>query len=229
MVVGNGLVAKAFYKYKDSAELVLFCSGVSDSTCREPAEFKREADLLASTIAGNPDKKIVYFSTCSIEDPSIRDSLYVAHKQGMEKMLATLANSYRIFRLSNLVGYTANKVTVLNFLFNAIKSGSHFNLWQNSSRNIIDIDDVSPIVSRALETGLADNSLVNIANTISYDVPFIVRNIESFLGRKGNYTLQDFGARYSISTEAIKPIIFELGIDFREGYLQNLLHKYYSK
>jgi len=227
MVIGNGLIAKAFHEFANDDHFLFFCSGVSNSLCRERSEFERERNLLMEHLAKHPNKMLVYFSTCSIKDPSMKNSLYVRHKLEIEHLINARCNSYQIFRLSNVVGSSSNNVTVLNFLFNAIKTGQAFELWQNSSRNLIDVEDAVAIVTDILKTQKPLNSVINVANPHSYSVNYIVKAIEVFLGKHGHYTAIKKGQPFAIPTPEIQPIIRNLGIDFNHDYLDRLLQKYY--
>ena len=229
MVIGNGLIAKAFKDFEQNEAYLFFCSGVSNSTCRDVAEFDREKDLLNQNIREHGKKTFIYFSTCSIEDPSLSESMYTRHKLDIEATIASSCKSYYIFRLSNVVGRTPNSFTVLNFLFNAIKGGQKFDLWENSNRNLIDVEDAAAIVRKVLQLKLPANAIINVANAHSYDVVDIVKEIERFLGKEGHYQLVDKGVKFSISVSGIRPIIDELQIDFGDEYLTGLLEKYYTK
>jgi nucleoside-diphosphate-sugar epimerase len=228
MVVGNGMIAKAFADFRASDRYLFFCSGVSNSTSKDPADYSRETALLQTAIHEHPDKQLLYFSTCSIGDPSMQESMYVAHKRRMEAMIQSQCRSYGVFRLSNVVGRTPNAFTILNFLVNAVRTGERFRLWTGSTRNLIDIDDVAAIVKAALQQALADNRIINVANPQSYLVPEIVRAIEAFLQQQGNYEPVDVGADFAIDTDAIAPLITALDLAFGDGYLDRLLHKYYQ-
>ena len=229
MVIGNGLIAKAFKDFEQNEAYLFFCSGVSNSTCRDVAEFDREKDLLNQNIREHGKKTFIYFSTCSIEDPSLSESMYTRHKLDIEATIASSCKSYYIFRLSNVVGRTPNSFTVLNFLFNAIKGGQKFDLWENSNRNLIDVEDAAAIVRKVLQLKLPANAIINVANAHSYDVVDIVKEIERFLGKEGHYQLVDKGVKFSISVSDIRAIIDELQIDFGDEYLTGLLEKYYTK
>ena len=45
MIIGNGNIAKSLIS-KDRDDIIFFASGVSDSSCCDIKEFKREFDLL---------------------------------------------------------------------------------------------------------------------------------------------------------------------------------------
>jgi hypothetical protein len=66
MVVGNGMLARKFANYINDDSVVIFASGVSNSLEIARSEFIREQLLLEKTILENVEKKIIYFSTCSM-------------------------------------------------------------------------------------------------------------------------------------------------------------------
>jgi len=72
MVVGNGLLANTFKSYSDNEDVIIFASGVSNSGCVDPEQFKRESNLVAKYKTSK--KLFVYFSTSSIEDPFLKGS-----------------------------------------------------------------------------------------------------------------------------------------------------------
>ena len=80
MVIGNGMLAKAFGAFKDNPEVVIFASGVSNSKETNNDSFKREEKLLNKVISENNNSIIVYFSTCSVYDDSVNETNYVLHK-----------------------------------------------------------------------------------------------------------------------------------------------------
>ena len=54
MIIGNGLIASIFSDI-DSDELLIFASGVSNSTCASDNEYLRERNLLIESINKNND------------------------------------------------------------------------------------------------------------------------------------------------------------------------------
>ena len=229
MVIGHGLLGKQFSSYEDKEDFLLFCSGVSNSTCTNPNEFKRETDLLAYHIKAHSNKRFVYFSTCSICDPSQSERPYVLHKLGMERIIQEQHPNYLIVRTSNLVGRTPNPNTVLNFLFNAILQEQAIELWAHAERNLIDIADVFKSVNYILENDLFKNKIIALANTTSYSVIDIVSALEQFLGKKAHYTLVDKGQAFPIPLHEIKKVYQALSIDFDHNYLNRLLARYYTQ
>src|SRR5690606_20766753 len=104
MIIGRGLIASIFTHY-DQDDLMIFASGVSNSLEVSAAEFEREKSLLINTLNTYSDKKIIYFSTCSICDPSKKESPYVLHKLAMEQLIEEHAESYIVLRIGNVVGH----------------------------------------------------------------------------------------------------------------------------
>lgn len=228
MVIGHGMIARHFGKYIDDESLLVFASGVSNSSTIDEADYTREQDLLLHALQHHPKKTFVYFSTCSIYDTSLQDSLYVLHKLKMERFIQDTATSYLIFRVSNPVGFTPNPHTVLNYFVRHIKNQEHFKVWQYASRNLVDMDDVFKICDQLIQTKTIKNKIINIANPVNYPVINIIEAIEHHFGKKGNYTLAEKGNSPAIDTTAIQPGFSLLHIDFDKHYLPGLLKKYFS-
>jgi len=170
---------------------------------------------------------LIYFSTTSVDDPDLQQTAYVQHKLNMEDLVRSNAHRYAIFRLSNLAGRSDNPNTILNYFFQHIAQGIPFQLWQRSERNIIDVEDVYRIADHLLQHQMATNRTLNIANTASYPVTYIVDTIEEFCGKQGLYSLDDRGGPVSIDTHEIAAVCETLGIRFGEGYLEKILQKYF--
>lgn len=227
MVVGSGMIAKAFGKYADDKDVVVFASGVSNSGSKERQGFEREKQLLLQTIAAHPQKMLLYFSTCSIYDPSLQQSTYVQHKLSMEACIQQKASRYIIFRVSNPIGITNNPHTVLNYFVSHIKEQKHFTVWQYASRNLVDLDDVLHICELVVQHQQFHNSIVNVANPVNYPVTAIIDAIEKHFSITGKYDVAEKGNSPLIDTTAIQPLIKKLHIAFDSHYLDGLLKKYF--
>ncbi len=227
MVIGNGMLAKCFMEYETDNSVLLFCSGVSNSLCIEKSEYGREFLLLKEILSKNSDKLFVYFSTCSIEDDSLSENMYIKHKIELENYIKSNAKSFLIARLSNVVGVSKNNHTILNFFYNSISKGLAFDLWVNSYRNMIDVSHVKEIVSFIIGNNLYTNKTINIANKVSVSSLSIVEKIERFLNVKAKYNLIGKGAKFNIDISEIEPILLKLNMNFTENYIESLLKKYY--
>jgi UDP-2-acetamido-2,6-beta-L-arabino-hexul-4-ose reductase len=230
MVVGRGLIARAFMeKYSADDKVLIFASGVSHSKDLDLAQFAREQTLLLQHLKNHPTKFVVYFGTCSVYDPSEVDSPYVQHKLAMEDLVRERSAGCLICRVSNVVGHTDNKTTIFNFLVNQIDKELPFNLWKNAVRNLIDIDDVSRIVGARVRMAKKSAKYeMNVANPESYPVTRIVEEIEKFSGKKARYHLVDAGSSFHIDTNEVEEMSSVTHTDFRGNYLNRLLQKYYT-
>src|SRR6202012_5726548 len=88
-IIGSGLIARAFAPHADALPNVcVYAAGVSNSSCTDPREFEGERERLRAAMAKLPDTALLlYFSTCSINDPALQDSRYVVHKRAMESVV----------------------------------------------------------------------------------------------------------------------------------------------
>jgi nucleoside-diphosphate-sugar epimerase len=228
MVIGNGLMAQTFSSYEKNESILIFASGVSNSTEIDDREFQRETELLKQTILKYPSYTIVYFSTCSIDDPTVRDRPYIKHKLRLEQYIKKRASNYLILRVSNVVGDLGNPHTILNFLHDAIDEGVKIEVWSQARRNIIDKADCLYIVEELLKKN-EKNKTINIASRESVLVTDIVKQIELFLQKKVNGVFIDKGIELDIDVSDINEELVTL--DLRNGkgneYIYTLLKKYY--
>ncbi len=228
MVIGNGTVAKVFSDYQENDEFLIFASGVSNSNEKSEANFEREKRLLEHAIAENSTKHLVYFSSCSVYDGSLRSSLYVLHKLRMEELIQATATKWTIFRVSNIVGGGKNPHTLTNYLHHTIVNGLSFELWTKATRNLIDIDHVSSIIKYHI-THEPCNKIVNVANEQNYTLNQIVYEFERILNKEANYTEIAQGSGFTIDVSDILHFLPLLHIEFDNTYLTNLLTKHYVK
>lgn len=105
-IIGHGDVASVLI---DREDITFFASGVSDSKCTNPFQFKREENLLKEMPR---HIHLVYFSTLAIY---YNWNPYVAHKKRMEQMVRDLFQSYTIVRIGN-ISWGGNPNTLINYL-----------------------------------------------------------------------------------------------------------------
>lgn len=227
MVIGNGMIAGRFHDYEHKNKFLVFASGVSDSSCHDQNEYRREQELLLHTLQQYPTATLVYCSTCSIYDPSLKLSPYVLHKVQMETLIREKTAASKIFRMSNPIGVTLNRHTMLNYFIDRIKNGDSFEVWAYASRNLIDLDDMYMLCDALLQSPVADHEIINIANPVNYPVTTIIETIEEHLNKKGLYVLASKGNSPLIDTSKIQPWFDRLQIDFSHHYLAGLLQKYF--
>ena len=226
MIIGYGMVAKAFFRYRDDDKVLIFASGVSNSSETDVVQFERERSSLTEALERHKDKLLVYFSTCSIDDRAVLSSPYVQHKIEMERLISENHERYLICRLPQAVGRSANRTTLVNYLYDKIVTNTEFTIWKSAFRYLIDIDDVACIVSHIIDRGTYCNRILNIC-ALRYSVEDVVRTLEEVTRKKALYIVVEKGAPYVIDNSDIASTIKELNLQFDDTYLQNVLKKYY--
>ena len=222
MIIGRGLIASQFTDV-DNNDVVIFASGVSNSSETRIEEFLREQNLVEQTLINNPEQLFVYFSTCSIYDSSKYNSPYVLHKLHIEELIKQKAKYYLILRVSNAVGKGGNPNLLMNYLSRQIINKQELNIHQHATRNLIDVEDVKNITLKYIES--KDwNKIVNVAYVENFNIPEIIEALEKNYSKTARKIIENKGEHYSID-------IHELDYDFeltnKENYLENIINKYY--
>ena len=226
MVIGNGLMAKAFLQFNEDDSVIIFASGVSNSSQTAEEEYKREKALLHTCFSKKT--KLIYFSTCSITDDSIQHTQYIHHKLEMENLIKKKQDSYLVLRLPNVVGKSSNPHTLTNFIYNQIISSHSFQVYAHSCRYLIDVDDVFNIISVLLNNKNINDEIINVAFNNRINTIELVNLFEEVLSTRAQYELVNKGACYSIDNSRIKELIGEINFKTPEKYNINLLRKYYG-
>ncbi len=228
MVIGKGMIAKAFSRFCRDDRALIFASGVANSGETDKDEFERERSALDDALRANPEKLFVYFSTCSIDDKDVLHSPYVQHKLCMEDFIVRSHKDYLICRLPQVVGRSMNRATLVNYLYDKIMNSERFVVWKNAHRYLVDVEDVAMIVSRIIDDNVIRNTTVNIVSR-PYSVLDIVTIMENLTGKRGIYDVINKGTPYRIDDSAVSDIARKLNISFDRPYLDNMLLKYYGK
>lgn len=227
MVIGRGLIARAFARYVDDRSLLIFASGVSDSTTTDPDVFARERALLLDQ-STHSDRRFVYFSTTSIDDPSLADRPYVAHKKAMEELVAETFSDHLILRLSFIVGQGGNPNTIVNHLITKVRSKETFDLWVEAERNFLDVEDVV-LTLEAMIDHKAQPGVYTFANPHSLRMTEVVALIEEFTEIPADYRTIHKGAPLRFGQTAVDtyhPAVDKLA---SPDYFRGLLLKYYGQ
>jgi len=213
VVVGNGMLANVFHEYQFNENKLIYASGVSSSLEDSDIEFNREKKLLKKMLLENETKQFIYFSSCSLEDISLRETPYHIHKLNMEKLIKRNSNNYLIFRIPNIIGKYGNDNNIINFLINKVENDLRFSIWKNATRNIVDIDDLYKIVSYILNNTKLTNQVINIAYNESIKIFDLIKAIEEFLNKKAVFDIEDKGIDMKIENHIIKKVMLELDIE----------------
>jgi len=226
MIIGNGLIASLFTDC-DQENIIFFASGVSNSMETKKEEFLREENLIRKTIAENPNKVFIYFSTCSIYDSSKTESQYVLHKLKMEQIITQLCCQYLILRLSNAVGNGGNPNLLINYLVHSVKNSETINVHTKATRNLIDTEDIKNIVIQLIKNKNF-NKIINIAYPENYTIIEILEILEKFFQIKPKLNLVKSGSGYLIDIPDVKDYFNQYALTDKESYLCKILDKYYS-
>ena len=227
MVVGNGMMAEAFSTFRDNNRVVIFASGVSNSLEKDPVAFIREKNLLLRTHEENAEKLLVYFGTCSVDDPDRRDTPYVRHKLEMEELLANSAGSWMVLRLPLAIGPGHRGPTLAQYLYERISRGEPFDIWAKTTRYPIDVIDVFSIASRFIADRSLWNRRINVAFR-AFPILDFVRAMEQIVGKSANCTLVQKGQPYEISCPEVSTLAGQLDLDFSDQYLHKVLARYFG-
>lgn len=225
MIIGNGLIASLFDQ-QDRSDVLFFASGVSNSLETRVAEFKREEILIRNTIAENPEKIFIYFSTCSVYDSSKTGSDYVLHKLKMEQIVKNTVPKFLILRVSNAVGKGGNPNLLMNYLVRSVLNNETINVHTKATRNLIDSDDIRNITLKILQEGSL-NRIVNVAYLQNYSIVEILEILERFFDKKISLNLVKSGSGYDINIPDVENYFREKQLTVKENYLLNILEKYY--
>jgi nucleoside-diphosphate-sugar epimerase len=225
MIIGNGMIAKAFESYQNNSSVLIFASGVSNSLEKNIHNYNREELLLKKVISENKDHIIVYFSTCSIKDTSINLSQYVTHKLKMESIIKEIASKFFIFRLPQVVGIS-NSPIFINYLLNSFMTDESIDIYKNSTRNLISINDVFEICDYIINNNKFMNEITNIATPHNLNVTDIVAEAESITKIVLKKNILDLGARYEINIDKILSLDKKFKI-FSSNYTSKLIKNFY--
>ena len=229
MIVGSGLVARAFAPYADQLrDACIYAAGVSNSSCTDAREFERERARLQAAAREAPAQSLfVYFSTCSVADPDARDSAYVRHKLAMEDIARQQAR-HLVLRLPQLAGTTPNPHTLLNYLYARIVRSERFTVWTHARRNIIDVEDVARIGFELVAVERASGETINVAATHSSPMLEIVRAMEQTVQHHAVFDAVERGSAYAIDTLRIAAACARCAVTFAPDYLRTVIEKYYG-
>lgn len=229
MIIGSGLLAKAFYKYSNDNNILIFASGVSDSTTISKSQFDREYNLAKDILEKYQDKTFIYFSSCDVENKDVNQLPYYKHKINVEMLLQEYANNYYIFRLPQVFGLGGNRSNLINYLFEKIDNNSSFFLIKGMYKNILHISDVYAICKYIIDNRLYTNSIVNVINEKYYLIDDIVKSIEVILSKKAIYNIKSTNSLIKYTTLLTKKDLLQAGVIFDDSYIMDKLLLYYQK
>lgn len=225
MIIGNGLLASVFKEeYNLNYNVIIFASGVSNSSETDINNFNREEKLLANTIELNKNSCIVYFSSAISYIKNKK--AYLEHKQKMESIIKNSGINYLIIRLPQVIGNGGNKNNMINYFVNCIKNSTKFNVFKNTERSLIDVDDIKKIVDFLIINNIKNETIIIEFIEIIL-VENLIKLIEFKLNKSGNYILVDSNIDNNIcgNNSLGSYVLKNCNID-RKNYTQILIEKY---
>lgn len=225
IVIGDGLIAREFKKSEKDDHIVIIASGVSNSKEERKEEFDREESLVREVIDNYREKKIIYFSTCSILQNS--RSPYIDHKLKMEKILRASNVCFQIFRLPQVVGFVNNN-TIISFMVRNLFLNNPVQIQEDAFRNLIDIEDVARVVNLIVRSE-NDSALFNIASSFPLKVTNICDEIAKITESKSDVKIIEGGESYHIDNSSLKKYLGNSDVIFSNSYPVNVLEKYTLK
>jgi hypothetical protein len=217
MIVGNGLISNAFKGYENDDSIIIFASGVSDSTCNDKEKFERELNLIRKFVLCK--QKFIYFGTSNIGETE-----YFHHKEKMEKFIINNFQNYLIFKIPNIIGFGGHEKNLVNFFKNKLVNNEEICV-QKTTRAIIDVNDLKLLCEKCF-------NLINQIVVISYIERVEVTNIVEILSKILDvepkiFIVPSYNNSKIENSEIINRLITEnIEID---NYTTKVLEKYVNK
>lgn len=220
-IVGNGLIATAFknnIEENNYSDWIIFASGVSNSQDDDEDSFSRENKLLKKLSA---NKRIVYFSTCSVNIPKEYHTRYIKHKLEIENMFNLKKDL--VIRLSNVVGENGNRKNIVNYFIESIQNHQLINLQKNAERNLIGISEVVKVVKLLMDSNCS--GVYEVGSNKNYKVIEIIKEIEKLLGITAKIDLNSGGYSIPVDLGKVTTAIPSYNSFFKNDYLKSMLIK----
>ena len=128
---------------------------------------------------------------------------------------------YIIVRLPEIIGSKNNPYTLTNFFYTKIVYNEVFKLYENTKRNLLDIDDAIKKTFKILKKNNVQNSTINILNQNFYSPFQIVKVFEQILEKKALYKKVKLKKR----SWKLKNNYY---LNMNKEYLKKVLKKYYD-
>lgn len=225
MILGKGLIGTALQAI-DSDDVLFCASGVSNLYGHIAEQRLREEQLLRGHIAQHPGKTVVYFSSYSISDADdTKNTPYLLHKKSMEYLVKNCADNFLIVRTSNVVGKNGQPGNLTNFIYHHLMNDIPFDVWTNTSRNLVDVDHLAAMTDYYLKNHTA-NKTVFMVNPLDIPIEEVVLVFEKLLKKKAVYRLVDKGEYYLSDKTFAREAFAALRID-ENDYVERLAEKYF--
>lgn len=222
MIIGNGFLAKNLrYHNIDVLPLVVFASGVGNSSCDSVQEFERETSLLIEKIAlaKKLNQPIIYFST--IADTKLP---YAIHKKNCEKIIHQSKIQHCIIRCPQLIGHYLNDYHLVGYFRHQILNHLKFQVFTKAERNILNVECLANFIK--LWTANPKYDTVNLGGEKNIKVIELVSLIEQQVNIEANYErVESLLPVYIVEQSPSWKELEEFGLD-RQAPYKELIAKY---
>jgi len=228
LVIGAGSIADRFCDFSNQEQFVIFAGTIEDSQINDVELVNKEEAQIKDALISFPDAIFVYFSSCSVNDPTLISTRYVQHKIEMESLVQNSRKNFYIFRLPSVVNGSSKENDLVSYFVRSIANQLPFELWSNTSRNFIDVDDVHEIVVYILKNSLFMNSVTEIVSPLNVSLRDLVFEIEDVIGKKAIVAEVLKGATYRLDHSKIAEVVEQLGMTFDQGYIHRTVEKHFG-
>ena len=226
MVIGKGLIAGAFKALENDPDVLVFASGVSNSSLNSATDFEREMNLVRESL--NDSQRFVYFSTVSVFDDSLAQLPYIVHKLNVERFISENARTFCIVRLPNVVGRSGNPHTLTNSIFSSFQKGEPITVHKNASRFLMDIDDISAIIPQLVADKRFHNTTVNACFDNRIRMPELMKIFSDVLKADIKTIELERGNTYDVENGDFRSFLQTLNFSVSADYTRRLIEKYYG-
>lgn len=226
MVVGDGLLARLFKEYSEVNDIIIFASGVSNSSEINENEFQREISLIHKYSINYQKKLFVYFSTCAFYDKYFLPTPYLNHKKRVEEFISNSFSNYIILRIPQIIG-SFNKNQLLGYINHHILLKKRFVLYE-IERNLIDLNYLLTVLNHILKYKLYQNCILNIAFPYNISVIEIVEIFEKIHGLNGIYETKKINGSFKIDNSKLLKVYNKLNL-ITPCYYEKSINFYYGQ
>jgi hypothetical protein len=164
MIIGNGMIAQACATLASRKDLIIFASGVSDSSETGTEPYLRETALLDKYLNAAAGRTLIYFSTCSVSDPEQRSKPYQQFKLRIEEHILTYApHSALIIRLPQVMGHPARAAQLGGALLHCLQTHNVFLVHRLACRYLFYAGDI-PLAIECLTGKSGMTGVINVAH-----------------------------------------------------------------
>lgn len=195
------MIARACAPLASRNDLLIFASGVSDSSEAGPEPYLRETALLNKYLHAAEGRTLIYFSTCSINDPEQRSRPYQQFKLRMEEHIITTApHRALIIRLPQVMGHPARSAQLGGALLHCLKAHTVFRVHIHACRYLFYAGDI-PLAIECLSAGGGRTEVINAAHDNCCQMPEIIEIFHQLTGGGLQVQTIDKGHCYKIENE----------------------------